>query len=1761
MEHQLHLDELPKPDPMAARYHIPTDASSGLQYSALASLTSADSILRDLPSLGISFPEFRLAHQQCEFVSPSQHTLDFEIQYLSTVVSNANVGDICFQPASQITAAKGPFTPYSEHPLSSLAESVLNLCTNSISRKIDSGQVYQLPKIDSYETLSQLRHATAGVQKDAIAVAAPTMEQDQSRKQNVGVVVRSLKRPVQDEQDKDEDVSHRIERLSKKVKSQSAPSSQERSLCAGSLDGDSFSESASDTKSVFAQPLGPLNAQLTRENDPTAYFEDLVLQYMENRTKNALELGGRMAYLSSAELKQIGHAFEDLSKKDLLAEVQVDTLSELLKYLDIAMSEFIEAETPLLDDSDTSQDDQTMREKASCCLDSVAQGLDHVGLSIMIFNGNGLLQYLFAEELLVTSLTVFKSHLETILAPAMQFPKANSGLKNSRMHSAIVSDERLKTKLLSLVRITGEICERLCRSDRADMSDGAIVKLAYTAFSLFFIDSSDMALGPTEAESLKRSGSSLLRMVYARYPDQRTTILEEILSSLTKVPHGKKIFKGFRSIDGLSIHSFSALLMQLVQAAAEIPLPNNAPVDFQNLHRSIQRMEMQKLLEDVRAISEGVKLNTIYIFNFLLSRCTKGTKSSVEADYRSILDSFLSDLLAAVGHPEWPIAEFFLFHFGRAMVKCLDDGKPDAASKAMAVDSLGHIAAKVKATLHQLATETSTLNSTGDEPWQFFSELGADTKMDNLTHLRARYSGVVECLGSMEANDSAAKAAKNLWISQWIIAICAPATKCTPGGEWTSNNWEFLTSECLQYWKLYNDQERPHKPLTQGIGKDVSLSAIYLTARQQLFASFDMILSRILSTLEAGAVTLRAKSLKALSLIVTGDHAVLAQHNVRKTIALRLQDQSPSVRDAAAELVGKYMLQDAQIRRCYYDIVSERIADTGLNVRKRVVRLLRDLYFKVDGVSIRSDIAQRLLLRVYDEEVTVKDLATKSVADIWLGPFLQATGISKNREALEVTSVIGPVTSAQKREISRHARLLVDMVGRLSIAQDEAFGSVIQSMLRADRGSHLSTTVKDNTRSFSAIVDCLVDLSQTLQEEDAPKSEVAAALRTLHTFTKSEPHLLEAKHLSTLTVYFHCATTPEDWRITLLVLRIYQDAVLAISHVPLSDIQTAERLLLALVAKCPAPLLPEAVSVLCLIAKERMVCSGRLCKFFQTCMDLLHDDIEKLRSGGVTQENKLRRLMTIVGLVCMHFPFEQVIKENPEQAHLQEFKANMPAAVQDVVFDRLALAYEGKCSKSLKQAALQSLGFVLMSFPVLFNTPRSIRIMDSIFENHDTELKTELLQIFSSLLARTQSTPVSAHGKDNNPSLVAKPEDHLEAAIGSAVMQRYLDRILRCALVHDSGIQTAAMDVISQVTLQALAHPVLCMPAIVALESSDDRSLSDRAFKIHQDLHQKHASLIYSKTVECVRTMYKYQQGIHAEHTAIQGYRIISDTGHIVGLLNPLYSLISERRQARNALLLTLIKVLDPDLAGSEVEVDGNYCRFIAENIASLEYRTMEEIYLVIYYLNRIIAGAGMTVAENISVTLLDSTSMLNFASKRQDTQAQYNSMSDVQAKLAVAKIAKNKRGHLPGSDATDRNPIEVNNAMESTFSLSALARISVAVEAAVVLKRHLKRLYDISETKSQQFHPTVQASHKEKPVPRFTGLLARMEWRWNTQEIDSICQSKHASQGVQEDESGQGLIKRQLEYFKTLLEAETVHRGHFRKSELSDEVHEYEDD
>lgn len=93
---------------------------------------------------------------------------------------------------------------------------------------------------------------------------------------------------------------------------------------------------------------------------------------------------------------------------------------------------------------------------------------------------------------------------------------------------------------------------------------------------------------------------------------------------------------------------------------------------------------------------------------------------------------------------------------------------------------------------------------------------------------------------------------------------------------------------------------------------------------------------------------MRTKALRALSHILTVDSSVLTnasgeilpiscvalipfQPSVRRAIESHLLDSSPAVRDAAVELIGKYMIDSPAVAGDYYQKIAERIAVGLLN--------------------------------------------------------------------------------------------------------------------------------------------------------------------------------------------------------------------------------------------------------------------------------------------------------------------------------------------------------------------------------------------------------------------------------------------------------------------------------------------------------------------------------------------------------------------------------------------------------------------------------------------------------------------------------------------------------------------------------------------------------------------------------------------------------------------------------------------------------------
>lgn len=95
---------------------------------------------------------------------------------------------------------------------------------------------------------------------------------------------------------------------------------------------------------------------------------------------------------------------------------------------------------------------------------------------------------------------------------------------------------------------------------------------------------------------------------------------------------------------------------------------------------------------------------------------------------------------------------------------------------------------------------------------------------------------------------------------------------------------------------------------------------------QTLRNSFQPILNKILQALDAPPIFVRTKALRALGQIITSDATILSAVNVRRSIESHLLDSSPAVRDAAVELIGKYMVDRPDVAGDYYQKIADRMA-------------------------------------------------------------------------------------------------------------------------------------------------------------------------------------------------------------------------------------------------------------------------------------------------------------------------------------------------------------------------------------------------------------------------------------------------------------------------------------------------------------------------------------------------------------------------------------------------------------------------------------------------------------------------------------------------------------------------------------------------------------------------------------------------------------------------------------------------------------------
>jgi 23S rRNA G2069 N7-methylase RlmK/C1962 C5-methylase RlmI len=111
---------------------------------------------------------------------------------------------------------------------------------------------------------------------------------------------------------------------------------------------------------------------------------------------------------------------------------------------------------------------------------------------------------------------------------------------------------------------------------------------------------------------------------------------------------------------------------------------------------------------------------------------------------------------------------------------------------------------------------------------------------------------------------------------------------------------------------------------------DICLLMRYLTSNRPFLKTFDVYLKQLAAIFQSEAGTnIRSKAMKCLCTVVEADPTVLARNDIKSCVKVGLTDKSISVREAAIDLIGRYIVQKQPLILQYYDVLCERSIDTG----------------------------------------------------------------------------------------------------------------------------------------------------------------------------------------------------------------------------------------------------------------------------------------------------------------------------------------------------------------------------------------------------------------------------------------------------------------------------------------------------------------------------------------------------------------------------------------------------------------------------------------------------------------------------------------------------------------------------------------------------------------------------------------------------------------------------------------------------------------
>lgn len=1405
--------------------------------------------------------------------------------------------------------------------------------------------------------------------------------------------------------------------------------------------------------------------------------------------------------LHTATIDRLSKLIGKVARHTRLQEIGEELFSTLIKVLErsVRKMQYLSLSDIVVGDSSDYEEDST---EVLCSaiedrLSLISNGAKAATCIFSILSSASWSKQMHSEDTIAWSLDMLKSQLvQSVYITFEEKSQPCEVLHRYAEHRLERCRKQLGRMLIEMTTLLSSICT-LFRSPSIRHTDNVLIPAAYLALSPFFIDTQSgfgtKTFDPRAIECLRLEALGLLEGIFSLYEDQRQWILEEILTSLIKLPTNKKHLRQYKLPDGRSIQTVSALMMILVQSCAAAPHGHGEAHAPDHEEPSTEAFEVWH--RDWRTALESVNSNVTHIWQYLCSRCTKSAAkgSTTEAQYRLAFDNFLEDVLGVINLPEWPVAEIFIRSVSRKMMGFVDEiSNHDNYKILMATEVLGSVAVCM---LKQGCAVKELLQSEDVETSEILQSLVSDeslsmTSKPAVRHLLNAELQVLGYLDEMANSERDCRSARALSLCQYGVtfsdarnAVIASSqedeeeidSELSDAEVIGTDNLNDRISTCIHRLRktvsgVVELAESPSRELAVRI-------ALLLGQRQPLFRNLDAIIARILVVLERDGISQRSKALKALSQITNVDPSVLNQVNVQETVAKRLTDISPSVRDSAVDFVGRYMATDATIRGQYYKAVGERVLDRATNVRKRVVRLLKEIYTKTLEIEahLRTDIIVKLLHRTEDDEAGVRELAFKSLQGLL---FQSVPGLSFQKKS-------------DWASLSTKLRLIVKL--RVEDLVDICAGqgsqkTILEKFLRdcLNKGEDKKDAEDYMVAEFLALaMDYLNEaLFSSQNEEDSPM-ETINGLRTINCLSMACPALMNASRTTRLLPYLKGCSTPQDRLVSCEVLRIYRASVPSLKLPGIEFCQHLQTILSGLLNRADPVIVREALPCFVALVDKHTKDYERLVNLVRSLLKQLASERDKHKKGQEINVRNVSMFLLIMGLICKHFDFAANETQLGRKLIGQlQTVVGRKRTVLSYAFD-IAYYYTGSSfesmphGKAIRRQALESLGWMCETLPSMLTMENSITLIETVLEAGDADLVNQVLCLFRDFLRSEQPRLAKSkpnrreNGRVDMKELIGNAEDFADAGVAGPTMQRFLPAILDAAVGPNDTNRYLACEVIEQIVVQGLAHPLLLTPTIVALSGrSDLGDIRRKALTILTNMHTRHSSLIHTRFVECAQRaakLYDLDVELLGRHPELEA-----------GAFDNWYAFVSEKRARRNDFIKSLVDAVDVGERQNTLEKSHvRFCAFVVDNLARLEFKTQEEVLLVVHYCIRILAVTGGHTFHQLQC---DATDGDELRSSRSSVSSTTSTIFDRQSAgpSSRATSVDNSEGEVKiGADESS-----------STMSLFHASSVSCMMSMILKLKEYIKAAYGLSEEKCQAFIPSrTKTDDKDKPVTKRTDL------------------------------------------------------------------------